>query len=176
MPTYRKADKGHQAHGLIQSIVADHYPDLSDDEADASFDVLLAWPNEGMGNCLTFKGHPADVTIRATGHKERAKGSRDVEIIIDANRWEEWDEEKRAAALDGALAYLEVQKDKEGVVKVDKGNRPKLKLIEPDFFLAGFAAVAERHGESSLEVSSAKAIVDRFGQQLFPWMATGAVA
>jgi hypothetical protein len=172
MPNFRPADR--EAFDVVAELITDHFPDL--DEAELTYGILFAFPKEGVGTCLARNGYPVATVIKVTSQESRVAarlkgdGLPDVVMKIDGNRWEEWSEEKRAAALDGMLYAIEVQKDKEGVIKEDDAGRPKLKLKPPDFRLEGFASIAERYGEESLEVSTAKAIVDEYGQHLFPFM------
>jgi len=166
MPNFRQADK--QAFTLVESLIEDHYEELRD--AEVKIGILFAYPTSGAGPCLKNAGHAVAAKVRVVSHKDRVAGLEDAQILVDGNAWEGWSEERRAAVLDGRLCALEVLKDDEGVVLEDDCSRPRLKVKPHDFVLEGFAEIAERYGEESLEVSTARAITDEFGQMLFPWV------
>ena len=106
---------------------------------------------------------------RLVGHKRRVYTPLDVEIDVDAARWREIDDPKRVALLDHELTHVEVMRGSEGQPQQDVDGRPKLRLIDDDYKLTGFYAVAERHGPNAMEVIGARGLWDRGRQLLFPW-------
>lgn len=172
MPTFRKADKHHEAHALIESIVADHYPDL--EEADLRIGVLLAFPKMGVGPALKHHGYPAVALTKGTSHEDRVAGKPDVIIKIDANRWALLSEEERAALIDHELNHIVPQRDKEGVIKEDDQGRPLVKMRLHDAEIGVFFDVIKRHGSASLDAQVCQSLHRELVQLEFYFEATDA--
>lgn len=99
--------------------------------------------------------------------KDRAMGRGDVEIVLDADHWDEINEEQQRAILDHELHHVTVKVDLRGVVRDDLG-RPKLKLRKHDVQLGWFSAIAARHGNAAEERIQAKRLADNYGQYFWP--------
>lgn len=150
------------AHGLMKK----QHQDLL--EADATITFLFATNQDGPP--ITHNGWPALALAKITSLRDRVAGLADALIVIDAEQWEDWTEEKRIAILDHELHHLEVRRNKAGAVKYDDANRPKLRIRPHDFQFGGFHVMAERHGESSAEVDAVTSITRRWVQMELPFL------
>lgn len=173
MSYYTKAQKD-ILQALAKTMERYHKP-LRD--ADVSVQVLMAWPRrddngDATGPAVTHNGYPCAAKIRVLSAKDRVARGFDAEMIVDGEKWQESDARQQIAILDHELEHLELLTDAEGSVVLDDGERPKLRCQRHDAQLGWFHAVARRHGESSIEVQQARALItsDAWTQCYLPGM------
>lgn len=132
--------------------------------------------------CADEDNAPIDIPIKVRGHrawaqcriinlKDRAKGNADAEILIDGDHWDRISLPEQEAILDHELHHLSVIVSRQGAVRTDDLNRPKLKLRKHDIEFGWFTVVAERNGEHSVERQQAKSLMDNAGQYYWPELA-----
>lgn len=172
MATYRKVDS--EVSTIIKELVKEHHQEL--EEAGVRVGARFAYApvnlstGEPKGEALKHHGYAAAAVVRIVSHRDRVAGMPDAMIDIDGQAWaDEWNEERRRAILDHELTHLEVVRDEDGAIKLDDCHRPKLKMKLHDWQLGGFADIAKRYKEASIEVEAARAMADKHGQLLFPW-------
>ncbi len=161
MPTYQKAD---DILPDVEVAMEKYRPDLV--EAGVTIEVLTA---HGDAPALKHHGYPAAAIIRAMPQKDRAAGSADVRLVINAGWWEEASKRQREALLDHELTHLELQRDENGTVKTDDCGRPKIKIRSHDFQVGGFEEVVKRHKADAPESRTFYDAHKVFTQQAFPW-------
>ena len=137
-------------------------------KAGVVIDCLIACNDKGPG--VTLRGRKCYAVVRRTSLSERAAGRGDAEIVFDGNDWQDWPPAQLDAICDHELAHLEYAD------KTDDLGRPKLNLIPHDVEFGWFIAVAERHGEASIEQQQAANIAAKYTQALFPFMYEAAKA
>lgn len=162
--------KNTDAEPIIRSLTQKHYPDLA--KAEVTFQVL-----ECEGG---VKLHGRDVTdvVKVLKLEDRASGSEDVRIVLDADEWETASKNRRTAILDHALAHLEVVRDKKSdKIKLDDVGRPRIRIRQHDFELGGFYDVVRRHKEQSVEAQHIAYFANQLKQQAeFDWTAAELIA
>jgi hypothetical protein len=161
MATFRKADD------ILPDVAAameKYRPDLV--EAGVTVEVLTA---HGDPPALKHHGYPAAAVIKVMSQPDRAAGSADVRLVIDAERWEEMNDARREALLDHELTHLELRRDQEGKVRTDDCGRPKLGTRPHDFEVGGFDEVVQRHRADAPESHSFYEAHKVFVQRSFPW-------
>ena len=166
MSTYRLADR--TVHAFVEDVMHRYHRDLV--ENDVTVEVLFA--HGGDGPAITHQGWPAMALVKINPQKERAAGLKDARIVVDGDRWEDWDDRRRTAIIDHELQHLRVQRDKWGGVKTDACNRPLLEMREHDWQFGGFDTLVRRHGINSVEaqsVASVKKRLDDLVQGTFDW-------
>lgn len=102
--------------------------------------------------CLKVRGRNVVAVAKINSMSDRHDGKQDVTLTICKYTWDERDEQERLAILDNLLTGLDLYTDeKTGAVIRDDLSRPRLKKRLPDFEIAGFDVVADRHGPKSME-------------------------
>lgn len=172
MATFRQADADCTA--MIQELIQKYHTDLLEAGVRVGARFAYAAINEKTGEprgpALKFHGYAAAAIVRIISQKDRVSGMPDAMIDVDGRAWtDEWADERKQATIDHELLHLLVVKDDEGNVTLDDCHRPKLKMRLHDWELGGFADIAKRYKEQAIEVESARAMADKFGQLLFPW-------
>ena len=166
MPEYRNA---YDVLGpILSKLIKKHHYEL--DEAGVTVESLWA-----VGE-LKHHGYPAAAVIKIMSQEQRAAGSSDCRLKVSLEVWDEATDMQREALLMHELEHLVLLREENGAVKTDDCHRPRLKCKLHDWELGGFASIAERYGDDAMEVRAARQVVGEFGQILFPWMATEAVA
>jgi len=161
MSTYTKAPK--EVTDLVdQTMKQCHGPKH---EAGVRVKVLMAHPNvdqndEPTGPAILAGGYKALAKIKILSLPNRVAYGFDAEMQLDSDHWDESSDEERVAVLDHELTHLELAVDDKGGVKRDDAGRPKLRMRKHDYAFGWFSTVAHRHGESSLEVRQARALLD----------------
>lgn len=105
--------------------------------------------------------------IKINSLKLRIKGMKDAEITLDKSVWDNLNDQARVALIDHELTHLQIATDKEGNVKYDDANRPKLKMRRHDYQMGWFREVALRHGEYSPERVQAQILMKEDGDTFF---------
>ena len=118
--------------------------------------VLIARSEDDDEPALKNHGYPALAITKILNLKLRAYGLGDAEILIDGGRWELLSRRQRVALIDHELTHLEPVEKKGALVRDDLG-RPKLEMRLHDIVIGGFAEVAERHGQESIEAGEYRA-------------------
>ena len=170
----------------LRYLIDQFHPDL--DTAGVTLVVLMAHaPTDAAGEplraALKHRGVRVAACVRVVNLKDRAKGVADAEILLDGDRWPDWPRETQIAILDHELTHLVAVaelKDEEGrlqTAELDACDRPKLRLRPHDWEFGWYDSVAERHGDASLEVIQASALIAAKGQLYLPGFdaATGEV-
>jgi len=167
MPTYTKAPSfvAIMATELLCRFES-HKPLL---DAKVKIDLLFARANlddkgNPVGFAITEQGRQVLGKTRVVSLKDRAKGNADAEILLDGDWWESESAHRREALLDHELHHISVVTSRQGAIKTDDLNRPKLKLRKHDWQFGWFDVIAERHGEFSVERQQAAEIWDKSGQ------------
>jgi len=163
MPHYDKADE--QTIALINEILNEYHPELA--SAEVTIEAMMAYDDKG-GFPVKHGGYPALAVIKISSLKNRVKGFADAEITIDAENFKSMSEPQRRALIDHELTHLVVATDKEGVIKTDDCNRPKLKIRKHDYQMGWFTEIAKRHGSNSPEVYQASMLWQKDGRTFFP--------
>lgn len=170
MSTYRQAPD--DVISCCHQILKRTYPELH--KADVTIELLFAHAprneqDEPQGPALKLHGWPAAATVKVNSLKDRVAGCKDVRILIDGDRWPDWEEARKKAILDHELYHLELRKDEEGAILLDDAFRPKLRLKPHDFEVKGFDAIIDRHGHAALEAEAAIDLQRRLTQRAFSW-------
>lgn len=155
---YRCADN--DTHLKIAEVLIRYHRHLEP----VRIDVLFAYGADPEDQVLMNGGYPAIATIKINGAKDRALGSGDALILIDRASWSGFTDEQKDAIIDHELTHLEVVLDKAGRVDMDYLGRPKLQMRMHDHQFGWFDAVADRHGENSMEVFQARSLIAQTGQ------------
>lgn len=168
--TYAKGDGDTIA--LLNKAIEAYHAELK--ELNVRVGVILVSPpknaeGEPTGAAVTHAGHEVLATVKLTTPADRVFSPYDAIVRIDQERFDLMIEEQQLALLDHELTHLVVRRDDDGHPLLTEDLRPKLALKPDDIFVTGFAEVAERHGEHSVEVRTMRGLQDRFGQLLFPW-------
>jgi hypothetical protein len=156
---------------LIDRIAEEFHPELL--EASVSIDALFHFPRldeKGQpvkGTGLKLHGHAAYAVARVVTTKDRAKGCRDVEIVIDQHSWESLAEEEREAVLDHELMHFELIVDDEQQVQLDDIDHPRVRIRKHDRQFGWFDAIARRRGRYSIEVKQALELAEGEAGQLY---------
>lgn len=150
----------------IQSLIEAYHPKLK--EAGVTIHALFA-QNSG-GHAVTCGGYPALAVVRITSLKDRVKGMRDAEIVIDEENYDELNDAQRDGLLDHELHHLETVPDDDGGFQRDKAGRPKLSMRKHDVQIGWFTEIAKRHGVNSPEQIQARKLFDHHGQYFFPFL------
>ena len=154
----------------INDLLELYHPKLK--EAGVTIHALMA--HSTGGDAVSVGGYPALACVRIISLKDRVKGMKDVEIVIDAERFDELTEPQRLALLDHELHHLETVPDEGGGCKRDDASRPKLVMRRHDVQFGWFKTIAERHGSNSPEQIQAKTLIDKHGQSFFPFLEAAA--
>jgi hypothetical protein len=149
----------------IQTLIAANHPELV--EANATVDSIFAFDDKG-GFPVKTNGYPSAANIKISNLKSRVKGAADAEICIDREAFNAMSPTQQEAVLDRELYRLVVVRDKEGAVKTDDSDRPKLKIKKFDYMLGWFKEIAQRYGQDSPEVYQANILWQKDGRTFFP--------
>lgn len=176
MPIDRCKDP--QVMGLLDSVMEASHGELL--TAEVTVGVEWAVRKEGDESdkpALTDKeGYPAVGRMRITPLKERLWNVPDAVLTIDREWWYLQDDEEQAAFLDRELQKIMIARDKDGCIRSDDVGRPVLAKRLYDVKVGWFLAVADRHGPRSIEVKQAREIREKYGQLLFGFADTPALA
>lgn len=104
--------------------------------------------------CLKVRGRLVPATIKINSFSDRQEGKKDCTINLDKYLWQEKSDPERLAILDQMLTSLDLATDKDGAVLKDDIGRPRLVKRLPDFEIAGYDIVADRHGPQSMEAQA----------------------
>ncbi len=149
---------------LSRDIIEKYHETLL--SAGVTLDILMC-VGEAGSPAVTLGGYPCLAVVRAVPLKDRVKGCKDAEIVIDARAWEDLNERRRAALIDHELTHLQPLY-LDGVLQTDDIGRPRLKMKKHDYQHGWFVEVARRWGEDSNEVVQARRMMHRDGTLLFP--------
>jgi len=166
MSKFQKASK--EIAQFVNEVLFDwdvHQPLI---DAKVKLDVCMAYGDQndaGETEGVAIKRHGQRVLglAKIIGLKDRAMGRGDAEIMLDGDWWEDATDEQKKALVDHELFHLRV-KDMEQ----DDLGRPKLEMRLHDYEFGWFKAVAERHGENSIEQQQARLMMDTDGQFFWP--------
>ena len=125
--TYEDAPEA--VYDKITAILQAYYPELI--EAGVTVHALMATAT--AGHAVSHGGYAALAVIRVIPLKDRVKGMKDVEIVIDSERYDELPEPQKDGLLDHELHHIELVKDGEEVIKRDDIGRPKINMRKHDW-------------------------------------------
>lgn len=170
MPVFREADR--EIKDLCRQIMQQLYQPLID--AGVTVGLLVASPtDEGEDGevepALKHHGYPAVALVRVVPYRDRVAGMPDAQILLDAQHWDEADDDRRTAILDHELYHLELQYTRKGQLKTDDARRPKLKLKPHDWQLGGFDEIVRRNKTSAVEAEAYINLNRQMSQMTFPW-------
>lgn len=149
---------------FIEAMIVNHHELV---EAGVTFDVLFAFGENGQPAGVKHAGFPATSTVKKNGPTLRKRGLPDATIVVEGAEWELMTDARRFAEIDRCLAFVVVARNAKGEITEDEAGRPKIKVGPPDYRIDGFRAVADRHGEDSVEVRDAQAFRENYGPLLF---------
>ncbi|MCD0460032.1 putative metallopeptidase [Roseiconus lacunae] len=145
------------------------------DDLELKVDLLLAFgptdeDGELTGEAITVGGYQAAACVRVVNLRDRTKGMGDAEIQVDGDHWDEWTDRQIMALLDHELSHLEPVFDRDGDVKRDDLERPRLKIALHDRQFGWFDSVARRWGSDSWESMQVRGLVTdwRFTEVYLP--------
>lgn len=164
MKRYDEADR--EAVERMTAIRDKYHPELSA----IRIGLLVIYDDEEDKQVLKHGGYPAAALARIVSERDRAAGMCDAQIIIDQSTYRRMTEKQRDALLDHELNHFEIAHDKDGAPRMDTNERPKLKIRKHDHQFGWFDAIADRHGEHSVEVRQARELVDATGQLYFDFV------
>lgn len=161
MKRYDEADR--EAVERMTAIRNQYHADL----AAIRIGLLVIYDDDEDKQVLKHGGYPAAALARIVSERDRAAGMCDAQIILDQSSYRRMTDKERDALLDHELHHFEVVQDKSGAPRMDTNERPKLRIRKHDHQFGWFDAIADRHGEHSVEVKQAKQLVDDTGQLYF---------
>lgn len=163
MKTYSSASS--DVENTIERMRKKFHPDLEN----VTIGALFAYDMDHTDRpVLKLGGYPCLATVRIVPLRDRAAGSPDAVIVVDQPSWLDLDAGPRAALIDHELTHLERVLDKKSRQKlVDAIGRPRLKMRRHDRQMGWFDDVAGRHGEHSIEVTQARALLAETKQLYF---------
>jgi len=138
--------------------------------------IIQAWAKTDedgnpVGAALKHHGVPCFAKVRIVNQRDRVNGLADAEILVDGDAWPHLEIPQRLAIIDQQLTRIEpVCHDDTGLFKLDDCGRPKLKIRLPDYQIAGFHEVRERHGGDSLEHREIATLFNELGQGVFAFV------
>lgn len=150
---------------LINQTMEKYHPDLYNNGV--TVDAVLAY-NDKTDYPVKSGGYPVLAFTKVSSLKLRVKGAKDAEITLDGAAFEALNEEQKVALIDRELYSLSLVHDKEGELKRDDADRPKIRLKKCDYRLSWFTEIARRHGNNSPEVYQASVLWKNDGKTFFP--------
>ena len=171
MPTFKKC--GQEIKHLVNRAMKNWHKQL--EEFEVTVDCLFAFATtdangDTTGCALKKNGLPAAALIRVTPLKDRTKGNGDAEMQIDGDEWENYSDKQKLALIDHELEHLQLLFDKDGGLKRDDLDRPKLRLRPHDREVGWFDDVVKRHGRDAFEYSSFNSIWQSTRQMKLPFL------
>lgn len=156
-------------------ILAKYHPDLS--AVGVTIDFVFGYAAEDeegqkKGVALKEHGYPTTGISSVASLKNRVKGMKDCEILLDGDRWSSFSTAQQDAILDHQLSHFVVSRNIEGEAIYDANDRPKMKLQLHSFQAGWFHEVAKRHGADSTEMAQAAKLFQSAGQVYFPFVST----
>lgn len=139
-------------------------------ELELRIDVLSATNTEPSKPAVSHQGCPALAVVSVVGPKQRAKGAGDAEIVVDELAYRQLKEPQRDALIDHELYHIEAKIGKDGLVKRDARNRPKIGMRKHDYQFGWFSEIARRHGMASMEALQAHRMVLAERQGVFAFL------
>lgn len=147
-----------------QAIMERYHANLV--ENDVTIDILMVQSDNPPA--LKWAGYPASAVIKGTSLKDRAKGMKDVELIIDEAEFAKLSPEQQDGLLDHELEHIVLKTDEDtGEVLRDDLDRPMVEIKRHDYQFGWFVSIAARHGANSPEVQQAGKIMAEAGMVLF---------
>lgn len=168
--TYREA--GDLIKALADKVMQQSHPELVKDHVTIST-IIASRESEEEGDMVALRLHGLPVAAKTsiTSLADRARGIADAKLMIDNYAWSRLSDARKLALLDHELEHLALRTIKPtkknhyaSGTKFDDLGRPCLKIRPHDWEITGFQAVAERHGDSSIEAMQFAAFRDEHGQ------------
>jgi len=147
---------------LLKEVREKYHPRL--DAHDVKIGLIMAFPAIGKDGHATspaisgYAGHAAAASVATVSTKDRLIKGYDVEILLDAERWNELSLAEQTAVLDHELTHIEPTGDKDDL------DRPITKMRKEDFIAWGFEEIIKRHGFAAMESKAVCQLSKQFGQ------------
>jgi len=142
---------GKEEDRLCKKLIESYHSDL--DSTAATVDIVFAFRDpDGEAPAMEKDGHRILGQAKITSLKDRTKGMKDGEIMLDGDAWTGLTDKVKAALMDHELEHFECKRDKEGEFIFDDLNRPVLKMRNHDRQFGWFDTVAQRHRSDSMEI------------------------
>jgi hypothetical protein len=154
---------------LANKVIKDFHPLLIKSQVKVGILMVVAG-KEGQA-AIKEAGNPVFGSVKIVPVKDRITKNYDAEILIDGDFWKEHPD-KQIPLLDHLLSKIDVKvrqakkkprtddddeneqpETAQEEVVVDDIGRPVLKIRKSDWSITGFAEVAVRHGNLSIEMS-----------------------
>lgn len=155
--TYEGA--GPDVQKMVKATIAAYHPALSK----VTVATVFCRRTDRHGtefSAMKTRGQEVLAKIAITPLYDRARGMADAKLTINAYSWERLNENQKKALLDHELMHL---KTGDGA---DDLGRPQLKMRHHDWEVTGFADVAKRHRESSIESMQVLHVKAEFWSQM----------
>lgn len=168
MPTsYEIADA--TSKKLMDKVVEAWHPELL--RYEVRIGLIMAYGAQNEGGEITRKpiiknGVACAGQVRIVSLKDRLTKLLDIEVVVDGDLWNEYDDLRKLAILDHELEHIRVCINDKGELEHDPLDRPKLKLIHDDICFWGFSLIAARHGVNSQEVLCFKQLLEKYSNVL----------
>ena len=164
MKEYVLIPQDHQLYSLFTEVLQqDEFTNLTKYEVKIALVAISVVPSENgmtMEYAISKEGNPVAAQIRLVTQRDRVLANYDAVIEYDSKLVDDFPEIKTKALFEHELCHLEVQFDKDGVVKTTVDGRAALKLIPDDFRITGFRSVIQKYGFDSVELSSLAEVLD----------------
>lgn len=169
--TFQTAGKG--VDDIIARVMRQYHEELTKEGVTihAIFAARINKHGEEF-RALKKDGHNVAAKIQITSLQDRTRNIADAKLTIDRKAWNSMHDNMKLALVDHELAHLKVAHSRptkrngyDDSPKRDDLNRPMLKIRPHDWVLTGFADVAKRHGESSVEIASLTQFRHEYGNQ-----------
>lgn len=169
--TFETAGKG--VDDIIARVMRQYHEELTKERVTihAIFAARINKHGEEF-TALKKDGKHIAAKVQITSLQDRTRGIADAKLTIDRKSWSRMHENMQIALIDHELAHLKVAHMRatkkngwDDSPKRDDLNRPMLKIRPHDWVLTGFAEVAERHGESSVEIAALTQFRHEYGNQ-----------
>lgn len=160
---------GKEEDRLCKKLIETYHSDL--DSAAVTVDIVFAFRDpDGDAPAMEKDGHRIFGQAKIMSLKDRTKGMRDCEILLDGDAWGEFTDKVKAALMDHELEHFEVKRDKEGNFIFDDLNRPVLKIRNHDRQFGWFDTAAQRHRSDSLEIMQLQRLFRESDQIYLPFI------
>jgi hypothetical protein len=144
----------HDALALLDELRREHRQDL--ELAEARIALIFATSDKPDKPPMTSKGQRVLGKCKVHGLSDKAAGTADATIWIDAIAWSVRSANQNRALLHHELEHIAIWENERG----DDG-RPMLKSRNADFQFDGFHEIIERYGADACEASNVARVVAR---------------
>ena len=154
---------------LVNKVMDEYHSELKQYGVEV-LSIMAYAPRDDEDNikrpAIRKNGAACAACIRILSLKERLVKKNDCEVTFDGDLWETLDAPKKISIIDHELSHLRLVFDKDGNIKKDTLNRPKLRNINDDIIYWGNSEIAAKHGENSMEYIAAQNLKNKYGEVL----------